>query len=177
MSRAVASAEQRFHDSYVAIPETGCWIWTKTWTYLNQKRVSYGSLHVGEHINTYRQMPAHRYSYFLHTGKMPTKDQHVMHKCDVGVCVNPEHLMLGTHAENMADMANKNRVVAPVKLSGEQAQEARKLRESGMTVRSIATIYGMSESHMSRILRYNYRKIERLAETSNSGEGDCNDCT
>ena len=63
----------------------------------------YGSLsHKCKH---YR---AHRAAYLVYKGVIPRGD-HVLHKCDNPPCINPDHLFLGTNADNMRDMKNKNR--------------------------------------------------------------------
>ena len=57
---------------------------------------------------TYRH---HRLVYAQHNNIDPDdmKGLFVMHTCDNPPCINPEHLRLGTHKDNMADMANKGR--------------------------------------------------------------------
>lgn len=55
-----------------------------------------------------RYLTAHRYAWMLTKGE-PAEGMHVLHKCDVPACCNPDHLWLGTHEQNMADMVSKGR--------------------------------------------------------------------
>jgi len=54
---------------------------------------------------------AHRLSYEMFYGPIPT-GLVVMHSCDNPECTNPEHLSVGTYADNTADMMNKGRAVS-----------------------------------------------------------------
>lgn len=75
-----------------------CWIWKGS-----KFTSGYGDLSFFP-----SERRAHRASWVIHYGKIP-KGLHVLHKCDVKDCVNPEHLFLGTHRENMQDMVRKGR--------------------------------------------------------------------
>lgn len=77
--------------------DDGCWIFNKGGTR------PYGEFSV----DRVRYM-AHRFSFLYHVGPIPD-GLFVCHKCDVRKCVNPDHLFLGTHDDNMLDMVRKNR--------------------------------------------------------------------
>ena len=59
-----------------------------------------------------RRQQAHRVAWIKAYGPIP-QGLHVLHKCDVKACVNPEHLFLGTHKDNMHDMKVKGRARSP----------------------------------------------------------------
>lgn len=64
----------------------------------------YGEMTVGG-----RKVYAHRYSWAQHNGRWPGRDEEVRHRCDNPPCVNPEHLEIGSHADNMRDMSIRGR--------------------------------------------------------------------
>jgi HNH endonuclease len=86
------SIEQRLKAGLVRDPDTGCLIWA------GAKSGSYGYLTFG----------VHRLAWEHANGPIPEGMQ-VLHKCDEPRCCNPDHLFLGTQAENMADKVRKGR--------------------------------------------------------------------
>lgn len=77
---------------------TDCWIWQG-----GRNNVGYGMMRGEEKMQT-----AHRISYEEHKGDIP-KGMCVLHNCDNPLCVNPDHLRLGTHKENTQDMIRRGR--------------------------------------------------------------------
>jgi hypothetical protein len=61
-------------------------------------------------VASYKRDGAHRVSWRIHYGEIP-EGINVLHRCDVPACVNPEHLFLGTQADNMKDRAAKGRFI------------------------------------------------------------------
>ena len=91
----------------------------------------------------------HQFSYELTNGAIPD-GMHVCHSCDVRNCVNPEHLWLGTNAENMDDRNKKKRQAARhrirASISVEMAIDAYRDMMAGMLQRVAAEKYGVSEA-------------------------------
>ncbi len=92
---------QRILDN-ITIDDNGCWLMKP-----NKGINGYAQIH--ETINgKVTNIKAHRYSYQVFKGKIP-QGLNVCHTCDVKNCVNPEHLWVGTHQDNMTDMVTKGR--------------------------------------------------------------------
>ena len=77
-----------------------CWIWNGA----IRGNSGYGSFNVNGKIES-----SHRISYKLFKGVIPMGIC-VLHRCDNRLCVNPDHLFLGTQGDNMKDMFNKGRM-------------------------------------------------------------------
>lgn len=90
--------EQRFWNKVKKTPS--CWLWTA-----RTIPSGYGQFQIQARLWEY----AHRLAYCFSKGSIPA-NKHVLHICDVRACVNPAHLWLGTHKENMSDMRQKRRL-------------------------------------------------------------------
>ena len=69
----------------------------------------------------------------------------VLHKCDNPVCVNPEHLELGTQSKNIQDCVKRGRYVVNKGQAKICAGIASRIRASNLKGRELARIYGISE--------------------------------
>lgn len=143
--------KQRFQQLY-RIADNGCWIWKRT----NNR--GYGAFSLGRE----KKKLAHRMSWELNRGPIPF-GMCVLHNCPGGDdprCVNPEHLFLGTQADNVADMVAKRRGVnlrgekhAMAKLTASDVDFIRFLGESGLyRQRALARVFGVTPTTVCAIL-------------------------
>lgn len=84
---------------YEPVPECGCWIWTGA-----LGTSGYGLVCAKQDKQEY----AHRVMWRLTHGPIP-EGLHILHRCDVPLCVNPAHLFLGTNIDNIRDCVQKGR--------------------------------------------------------------------
>lgn len=148
------SARDRFFAK-VRKTET-CWVWTAA-IYGS----GYGKFWDGEKVDG-----AHRVSYRLFVDEIP-KDNVVLHRCDNKLCVNPEHLDVGTQADNLQDMHKKGRQRSQetyIKQSGDKAWnasltnlQAEAIRKEYLTGNTswlkLATKYGVAKRTIGNIVK------------------------
>lgn len=83
-------------------PNGGCWLWDSGVTKNDHLEYPIFTLRVG------KQQRVNRFMYEAHHGAIPA-GQIVRHTCDVSLCVNPAHLILGSHIDNAADRESRGR--------------------------------------------------------------------
>ena len=108
----------RLMDKVEFIPECGCWIFTGCTMTKKSNRLPYGKI-----LYNRESKLAHRISWEIFKGPIP-KRKCVLHFCDTPQCVNPDHLFIGTHTDNMHDMIKKGRLKKVIKdVSGKKFGE------------------------------------------------------
>lgn len=136
---------QEFFDLRV-VKSDGCWVWQKG------KATTYGIC---------RRQRAHRVSYELHVGPIPN-GLFVLHRCDNPPCVNPKHLFVGTHIQNMDDAILKGRLRSDgnAKVTPEQAAEIIRLVKARQTTKTaIGARFGIGPTSVTLIMRRAARKL------------------
>lgn len=130
-------------------PEKGCWEWTGYKDLRGYGRVSWHN----------RPRFAHRVIFQELRSEELTPDQFLCHHCDNPSCVNPDHLFVGTSADNLRDMRLKGRSARgekhrAAKLTERDVIEARwRYRNTRVTGSQLVAEYGITPTPMSQMLR------------------------
>lgn len=128
-----------------------CWWWTGA-----KRKKGYGMISVnGKTVST------HRLSYQIYFGEIDSGSL-VCHKCDNPMCVNPDHLFLGTNADNVADKMAKNRQARGSRMGGAKLTESniidiRATYTKGRNGRNcvyLASLYGVSPTTIWNIVNF-----------------------
>jgi predicted XRE-type DNA-binding protein len=138
---------ERFSEKH-EVDEDGCWVW-------KGKDTDYPKFWDGE-----KHVRASRFSLAGKIGRDLLIGEQACHTCDNVRCVNPDHLFVGSHSENMKDKAEKGRVSdirgernPNAKLKAYDVQEILSMKFSGKSQEAIASAMGVSQTQVSRILR------------------------
>jgi hypothetical protein len=123
---------------------SGCWEWQGH----SPVKSGYGRISIkGRRVLVHRLM-------------MGEPDGHVLHKCDNTKCVNPEHLYVGTHADNMRDKKERGRCPdmkgeknPSAGMTEEQAQNVVNLLHQGVRQCTIIRETGLSQTQVNYIAR------------------------
>ncbi len=133
--------------------ENDCWIWQ------GGTAGQYGKIQMNK--KTYS---AHRSSYLIFKGDIPA-GKWVCHLCDIPLCINPDHLWLGSASENRLDSFKKKRSEYAKgenshfsKYTDDQIKEIRKLKDEGFTYSRLKRIFNCSYTHILNIIKNKNRK-------------------
>lgn len=155
LSRAELSPESIRRFNRKIYKTESCWLWTGS-----KENHGYGLAYTGHKPDGRKDRHyAHRIAYAMAHGFVPAHLE-VMHSCDVPRCVNPAHLSLGTHQQNIADREARGRgkkdspSIRKITVDG-----VREIRESNQPSAYFAQKWNVCVSHINRIRRGQKRKV------------------
>jgi len=156
---AVAESIRQFgFRQPIVVDGDGCWLWT------GATNGQYGTFYVNG-----AKRYAHRHSYMVHRGPIPS-GMMVLHSCDKPLCINPNHLHVGTQSDNMREASDRKRLRVGrrnprARRSVDEVIAIRRAADSGESYSSIARRMKIALSNVSLIAR---RKLWRcIYETRN----------
>jgi hypothetical protein len=122
----------------------GCWEWTGCFA-----NTGYGSMGIPR---TRKVMNVHRLAWIVTNGDVPA-GLYICHRCDNRKCLNPDHLFLGTAADNMRDSRQKGRQSCGAANYNAKLLESdvREIRASRESQRALARRFGVSPSAIQAI--------------------------
>ncbi len=141
---------QRFWDNVDRSGE--CWEWTGL-----RMNKGYGQISVAADLSHTRMLRAHRVAWELMRTPIPG-GLCVLHHCDNRLCCNPDHLFLGTHADNVADRVAKGRSAKGANAGMAKLREAdvlairRAYADGGVTQKQLGIRYGVTKSAVQSII-------------------------
>lgn len=144
MTRKVTPLATRFWGKVHVTPN--CWLWSASVT-----GSGYGQIGLGRKLDG--RGDSHRIAWLLCNGPIPDGQQ-VLHKCDNKRCVNPDHLYLGTNAQNMQDALQRGQKprgskCSFAKLTDNQVAEIR--ATTGISHQKLSENYGVSRVTITRV--------------------------
>ncbi len=151
-------SQQQFEKRVAIVPFSTCHYWT-------------GAVN-GHGYGMYNRTRAHRIAYEAAKGAIPEsidgKRAVIRHRCDTPLCVNPDHLEIGTQEQNMSDMAVRDRAAMrerhhKAKLREGDAEAIMKAVDAGEGVRNVAARFGISAGRVSDIRRGKSRWAKPVA--------------
>jgi hypothetical protein len=169
----VEDAKAYIMDRVHQVPWSGCWLWDaqiNAYGY-GQGHVPRGCVNGGP-----RGRKAHRLAYEAFVGPLPD-EMLICHRCDVRACCNPDHLFLGTHADNSADMTSKGRQARGQK-QGHAALCAADVITicnavaAGVRRKDLAAAYGVGAGCISKLARgQRWQHIDRQTSVKDGRAG------
>lgn len=152
MNKYTSADTTRFWYKVACAGEDECWTWHGALSPGGYGRFCY-------HNGLYQ---AHRVSWEIANGTIPDR-LYVLHTCDNRACVNPKHLFLGSHTDNMRDMDAKGRRVSHYgedhvshKLTYQQVEAIRELYAQGnVTKKTLGQQFGVCDTQIGHIVRGN----------------------
>ena len=126
---------------------TRCWIWKGS-----RLPSGYGKMRIGGRAG--RDVGAHRISWEIHNGESISDNLCALHKCDNRWCVNPDHIYIGTHGDNMYDREKRNPGTSGRinKFSIAEIRNMKGMYKSGISQVDIATKFNTTQPYVSTLI-------------------------
>lgn len=141
--RTRTSIYDRLDDKFIVDEVTGCWVWVGA-----VASSGYGKIGAGGKWG--KTISAHRVAWEKVHGEVPGKLQ-VLHRCDNKLCVNPQHLWVGTQVDNIQDCISKGRIKT-TKLTKDQVVMIRSNYQKGVGTTEISRALNVHQTTIQRVV-------------------------